>query len=175
MVTGAPIPLRTDTFSIWVYAPAAIVGRSALIQINEVGGAFGSQAFALTYVTLAAGWQRISCTGTLIRADRTEIYVIARVEYSASGQVAYWDNAQYVSGSVIYQDIETDGVAITAELYTGSGGGTTGGAADAALVAAVTGSGGGAAGGSAVAALDSTPAVTTMGEYAPTITTGGSP
>ena len=124
-------------------------------------------------VPLVLGWNFVKVTYTT-QAGQTTGHL--RITGDGNAVTIYVDEAQVELGSVANPYVHTDGAAITAELYTGSGGGAAGGAALAALGAIVVGSGGGSAGGSAAAVLDATSIVALTGSYVPTISIiGGGP
>lgn len=76
---AAPGTLRAgDTFmvSAWVYATGADVGKLLRFQLNETGGAITDEGSGGNTFTLASGWQRFSFPATIIRGDRTNIYLL---------------------------------------------------------------------------------------------------
>lgn len=99
-IVGSPVGGGvTYTFSAWLYADSSIVGLTAKIQANMIGG-LATLGVAQTDYTIVAGWQRLVQTFTIDQVDRTSVQLFLRVNYTAVGQVAYWDAAQLEYGSV---------------------------------------------------------------------------
>jgi hypothetical protein len=99
VVQGVPLPLLTYTLSCWVQAPA---GRVVTVQLNETGGSIGDEAVAsvnFTGIGIGNLWQRVTCTGTIGRADRAGLYILVTCVATAAGQTLWVDGVQLELGS----------------------------------------------------------------------------
>jgi hypothetical protein len=111
-VTGAPLAQLVYSFSVWVKGSGATIGKTLTFQGNESGGAFGDAVIggtAQTTVVLTAAWQRVAVTGTITRADRTNLYVLARVTAAGAGEVYLTDGVQFEQKGLASPYVETNG------------------------------------------------------------------
>lgn len=102
------------TASMWVFANAGSVGKVFRIQLNEAGGGvFAEEGVGSNDYTLVAGWQRITTTGTVVRAGRTSLslYGYFAASGSPTGTVIWVDGIQVENKSSATRYVETQGVA----------------------------------------------------------------
>lgn len=77
----SPATAGVRAVAVWVYATAGAVGKLCKLQVFEVGGSQGSSLFAqysdpvngTSGKALVAGWQHLTCSGSVIQPDRTAI------------------------------------------------------------------------------------------------------
>ena len=93
---------------------AGAVGLTALVQLQEVGGAMASNV-STTLVTLTADWQYLQVTRTVVQADRTALDFYIGVFDAAveAGDQIEVDGCQAEPGPVATPYIETDGATAT--------------------------------------------------------------
>jgi hypothetical protein len=103
---------RKFTVSCWVYAEGAVVGKAFRIYAIESGGATG-ESNTLTSITLAAGWQRVSHTHTVVQNDRTAIKNNPYVDASDPGAYIYLDGCQTEERGAATPYVETNGGTAT--------------------------------------------------------------
>ncbi|MDO8682211.1 MAG: hypothetical protein Q7N50_01845, partial [Armatimonadota bacterium] len=86
------------TLSVMLYGDATIVGKTARIRLNEVGGAVDEAILggtATKSATVVAGWQSLTtAVGTITQADRTSIRAVLGIDSAEISDVSYWDGAQ---------------------------------------------------------------------------------
>jgi len=66
---------------LWIYAPAAVVGKQARIEIGESGGASGAAQSIVASTNLVAGWNYLATAApyTVVANDRTAIFFYVKV------------------------------------------------------------------------------------------------
>ncbi len=122
---------RTFTGSVWVYAEGSAVGKTMAAILREQGGAFSNQDTTVNK-TLAAGWQRLTVTRTLVRNDRTSVHLIAsRPSGATNGEYIDLDGAQTEERLVATPYVQTNGATATrasgrVQVPSSSVGGETG-------------------------------------------------
>jgi hypothetical protein len=84
-ITGAPLSQARTLYSAWVLPSASAVGKTAFLQINEVGGA-QALVFYTASVVLVAGWQRIRLLiPGLTQPDRTSLSAYVYIKSAVNG------------------------------------------------------------------------------------------
>jgi RHS repeat-associated protein len=85
---------RIYSCSIWVYVPAALVGKTFTLYCRELGGATGFSDTRTTY-TAVAGWQRMTGSRTVVQNDRNNIQAIVSAPLATSDG-SYWAAAAQI-------------------------------------------------------------------------------
>jgi len=99
---------RIFSISMYVKGVGSAIGRMAQIYINESGGVNPDEFFAYNNIILDGTWQRLTGTGPVARADRTNLYAVLYPTTGSglTGDVVYIDAVQLNDGAAIpYADI----------------------------------------------------------------------
>jgi RHS repeat-associated protein len=95
--------------SAWVYAEGSAVGKNLRLLLRETGG---QKPFSETSAdfTLAAGWQRVKVTRTLVQSDRTGLELrLWRNSGAVSGEYFDADGAQIENKALATPYVQTNG------------------------------------------------------------------
>ena len=80
---------RIYTASLWFYGSGPTIGKTAFLQVNEIGGASLQTGTAVSF-TVIAGWQYVSFSRTLTANDRTSVQLQVGFSGSATGGDVFW-------------------------------------------------------------------------------------
>lgn len=101
-VVAFPVQGRRFTLSFWVKGSGTGIGKAFAAQINEAGGAISDEATAYTDIVVTSNWQKLIVTGSVIRSDRTTVYLILHSPNGQTGNVFYVDDIQFTGTDVPY-------------------------------------------------------------------------
>jgi hypothetical protein len=103
------------TASFWVYGEGNVVGRNIQLLLWETGGAFGAQPCTNgeVYPVILAGWNRYKVTGTIVRADRTDLQLFLGGTFGwVTDEYVYIDGVQVEQSPFPTPYIETNGAVV---------------------------------------------------------------
>jgi hypothetical protein len=85
-------PRQGEVFTATAWVKAGTIGRQVSLVLRESGGATASESSRSAAVTLTSGWQELSITRAIARADRNSLEVYASQGAAASGDTFLVDN-----------------------------------------------------------------------------------